>query len=56
MINLSRETDKQRICVNMQLKKTFTQLKLKERVLIRRQKRCMQIIFSGPGATFLTVT
>ena len=28
-----RETDKQRICINMQLKKIFTQLKWKEWVL-----------------------
>jgi len=31
-----RETDKQHICVKTQLKKTFSQLKLKRRVLIRR--------------------
>ena len=34
---MNKETDKQCICVNKQLKnKTITQLKLKGRVLIRR--------------------
>jgi len=33
---INRDTDKQCICVTTQLKKTFTQLKLKGRVLICR--------------------
>ena len=58
-----RETDKQHICVNMQLKKWFTQLKLKEQILIRRWKRlyantflCTGTAFSGQGTAFGTVT
>jgi len=56
-----READKQRICVNTQLKKRFMQLKLKERVLIRRRKSlyahtllCTDTAFSGPRAALVT--
>ena len=56
--SIFRETDKQHIWVSTQLKKQFTQLKLKEQVLIvirRRKSRyankfsCIGTAFSGPG-------
>ena len=47
-----RETDKQHICVTMQLKNRFTQFNLKDRVLLRRRKSVSKQIFVYGYCTF----